>query len=427
MSMVLVESSHTLPLVSMSMYARAGTAHESAAQSGITRVATRMFRRGTRSLSSSAIDERLDELGAELSVEVSTEASALHMTVLRRNLDEAVSLLETLLSESHFPEDEVARLVRETTAEIGDARDSDRHLAHRSFRKALFGDHPYSRRSAGRVSTLATFHSAEVKQYADTHFVAGNALFGFSGDISKEVAERVAARLCAARPTQSAPPSGLAAPTQREGRHLVFVDKPERTQTQLMIGRLGTESHDADHTALSVANTIFGGTFTARLMREVRSKRGWSYGAGSTLSLDRLRHEFVISTSPAAKDAAPCLALELKLLESWVGEGIKDSELKFSKGYLARSYAFERDTASKRLGQKMDEALLDLPAGYHDSYLARVAAVTSEQANAALKARLSPADLVIVVVGTHKELGAAIRDASGVLASETVVAYTDVE
>ena len=48
-------------------------------------------------------------------------------------------------------------------------------------------------------------------------------------------------------------------------------------------------------------------------------------------------------------------------------------------------------------------------------------------ANAALKARLSPADLVIVVVGTHAELGAEIRNACGPLASETVVPYMDVE
>ncbi len=411
----------------MSLYMRSGTAHEPDALRGITRIAARMLRRGTPTMSTQQIDERLDELGAELSVDVSTEATGLHLTVLRRNLAAVTDLLVNLLQNATYPESEVAKLVRETIAEIADSRDSDRYLAHRSLRRALFGEHSYGRRSAGRVDTLQALTAAQVRAYSDAHLVRGDMLFGFSGDITQEQAQGIAAKLAGARPALAPPPSRLDDASMRAGRHLIFADKPERTQTQLMIGRLGTSPHDADHTPLSVANTIFGGTFTSRMMREVRSKRGWSYGAGSSLAVDKCRHEFTMSTSPAAKDAAACLALELSLLERLVADGIKDSELKFTKGYIKRSYAFERDTAAKRLSQLTDEALLSLPAGYHSGYLARVAAVTPSAANAALKARLSPADLVIVVVGTHTELGAEIRNACGPLASETVVPYMNVE
>ena len=84
-----------------------------------------------------------------------------------------------------------------------------------------------------------------------------------------------------ARRCRRARRAGDPSPSRRRGpgRHLVFVDKPDRTQTQILIGGLGTSAHDADHVPLIVANAVFGGTFTSRLMQEVRSKRGWSYGA----------------------------------------------------------------------------------------------------------------------------------------------------
>ena len=277
------------------------------------------------------------------------------------------------------------------------------------------------------MSTLQSFTAKDVQAYANAQLVNDDMLFGFSGDITHANADEIAARLSNTRPAKAAPASVLSDAIMAKGRHLIFVDKPDRSQTQVMIGRLGTAPHDADHTALSVANTIFGGTFTSRLMREVRSKRGWSYGAGSSLPVDKCRHEFTMSTSPAAKDAAACLALELQLLEQLVADGVKDSELKFTKGYLKRSYAFERDTAAKRLGQLTDEALLSLPEHYHAGYLARVASVTRESANTALRSRIFPSDLFIVVVGTHAELGAEIRSACGELQSETIVPYMDVE
>jgi len=188
------------------------------------------------------------------------------------------------------------------------------------------------------------------------------------------------------------------------GRQLVIVDKPERTQTQILIGGLGTHPHDPDHVALLVANTIFGGTFTARLSNEVRSKRGWSYGAYSSVPYDRRRQSFSMWTFPAATDAAACIQLELELLESWVNDGVTEEELSNAKNYLVRSNVFQTDTAAKRMGLLLDEHLHALPKDYHKTFTDKVAAVTFEQVNAAVKRRISIDNLLVTVVGTATDL-----------------------
>jgi zinc protease len=107
---------------------------------------------------------------------------------------------------------------------------------------------------------------------------------------------------------------------------------------------------------------------------------------------------------PAAADCPPCIELELKLLEDFTKDGITPRELAFIKNYMIRSHAFEIDTAPKRLGQALEAELLDLPADYHTGYLDHVRAVTLESANAAVSSRLTPNDLVVIVVGTASEI-----------------------
>jgi zinc protease len=158
-------------------------------------------------------------------------------------------------------------------------------------------------------------------------------------------------------------------------------------------------------------------------MQEIRAKRGWSYGASARAGFDRKRDAFTMWTAPAATDAPACLALELEMLKKFVDEGVTEEELEFVKRYLVRSHAFDIDTARKRVHQKLEAALYDLPAGYHENYVSAVQAVTPESANAAVRARLSADDLVVGVVGTHAEIGDAIAKAIPDLAGVAVAPF----
>jgi zinc protease len=190
-----------------------------------------------------------------------------------------------------------------------------------------------------------------------------------------------------------------------------------------LTGGLGTHPTDEDHLALHVANTVFGGTFTARLTQEVRAKRGWSYGAYSSLPIDRRRQAFSMWTFPKAADAAPCIELQLDMLHKLRTKGITKKELGWAKKFLVRSHAFALDTASKRVGLLLDSELYGLPAGYYEAYLERIKGVSWEAANAAVEKRLSDEDLLITVVGTAAQIGDAIRSVVTNLSSSEVVPF----
>lgn len=423
MTPVFVEPSPALPVVSVVVAFRSGSAHDPPGREGLGRIVARMLRRGAVGWSSEAIEQTIDLLGGELGVDVSPSASTIHFEVIKRSLEPFMELVATLLTRPLFDEHELARLKREVEAEIVESRDSDATLCSRAFRRTLFAGHPYGRRVGGTIATVRSIAREDVASFYAAHYTRQNAVVAISGDVEVEEGRAIAERLLAGLPAGALVPDPVPPPSARAGRRLVFVDKPDRTQTQMIIGGLGTHATDPDHWALVVANTAFGGTFTSRLMNEVRSKRGWSYGAYSRVGFDRQRDAFTMWTAPAATDAAACLDLQLNLLRALREEGITADELAFVKKYLVRSHAFEVDTARKRVHQKLEAALFDLPEGYHDKQLERIEAVTLEQANAAIRTRLSEEDLVVSVVGTHQALGEAITKAIPRLSEAQVVPF----
>jgi zinc protease len=248
-----------------------------------------------------------------------------------------------------------------------------------------------------------------------------------SGDIDIDHATRLAERIIEAVPDGPSACVEFGDPILADGRRLVIVDKPDRAQTQILIGLNGTKSTDPDHSALQVAMTVFGGTFSSRLMQQIRVERGWSYGAYASLPIDRYRQALTLWTFPSKDDAAACVKLELELLEALVADGITAKELSFAKKSLMRSHPFSIDTAAKRLGLALDTAILDLPSDYYSQYQERISKVSLEDANRALRARVEPKQLVIAVVGSARELRGALEASVPGMTSVEVIPYDSPE
>lgn len=419
----LYEPSDALPVVDLWLCARTGAMHDPEGKEGALNLALRTLVRGAGGLDGDALEAELDALGAEFSASAEVSTAVVHAAVLQRNLDRFLDLFVAMVTRPTLSPAEVERAARTQRADLIDSRDDDRTLAGRHFRRQLFKGHPFGRPSSGTPATLPKLTAEDARAVYERTFVPDNLVLGAVGAITPAQAEALAQRLAAALPQGPAPDRFVAAPTRPQGRHLVLVDKPERTQTQVLIGTLGTRADDRDHAALTVANTVFGGTFTARLMREVRTKRGWSYGASSRLYRDRERDAWSMWTFPAAKDSAACIALQLKMLEQFHAKGPTAREVEFARKFLVRGRAFEFETATRRLWLRLDERIHELGDGYHHQLGERLARVGVEPATKAFRKRIDPKSLLFSVVATARERRAELEAAIPDLDRVTVVPY----
>ncbi|HSC87527.1 MAG TPA: pitrilysin family protein [Polyangiaceae bacterium] len=422
-SQPIVEADRAVPLVHVSIASKVGSLLDPIGKEGAARMLMRLMRRSGAGRSAEQADELVDRIGGHLGAEVTRSTAGFHGGVIARSQAAFLDFTFESLCQPRFAPGEFEQLRQESLAECTERLDDDRARARHFWLRKLFSGHPYGRPSGGTPESLRRVELSDLEELRERLFTRQHMRFAFAGAVDEPMAREAAARFHEALPVGREVAVDPADPVTPNGRTLVFVDKPERTQTQIVIGCLGTHAHDEDHTALHVGNTVFGGTFTSRLMQEVRAKRGWSYGTSSAVPFDRRRQAFSMWAFPQASDAAPCLELELQLLERWVKDGITARELAAAKKYLTRSHAFAVDTAQKRAALRLDESIYALPPGYQGSYLERVAAVTLEQVNEAIRRRITPEHLVITVLGTHAEIGARIEAAIPRLASAETVRF----
>jgi zinc protease len=420
---VLVEACPELPLVSVLVAQLSGSSEDPAGKEGLSQLGARLMRRTAGGLPQQAVEIRIDSLGASIGVDVGHSSVMLQGSTISRSLDAFVDVLIDILVHPGLGEADFRRLQRETEAELIEGRDDDRTLVRRAFRRHVFDGHDYTRASTGTVRSIHSLEPEDVHALLGRTLTTGNLLIAFAGDIVPERARILAGRIAEAMVGGPRVADNLGDPTVPKGRRLVIIDKPERTQTQILVGGLGTWPGDEDHLALHVANTAFGGTFTARMTREIRSKRGWSYGAYSNLPFDRHRQAFSMWTFPKADDAAACVRLEIEMLADWHARGISRKELGWAKRYLTRSHAFAVDTAAKRVGLAAESEIYALPDGYHERYIERIQAVTPEQANQAVRTRIDPDNLLVAVVGTAQAVRPAMEQSIDALESVRVIPF----
>lgn len=368
---------------------------------GATLLLLRLMRRCHPDMTSDELEATWDRLGASLSVDVTRRVAALHLTVLSRHLAAAAKLLSEVLQPSNWSSSEFERLKQEALDDWLESLDDDATVARRAFSRAFFRGHAYERLSGGDSVSLGSVTLEDLRLVHGQIVAQDRAHLALSGTFPKrldDVLSRLSEQLSPLARDCPLPEDHVLAP----GRRIHFVTKPERTQAQIIIGCPGTRASDEDMVDLHIGHTAFGGTFGARLSEEVRVKRGWSYGAYSHLPVDRTRQPFWCDAAAGIDDAAPCLQLMLELLEGLVARGLSSAELAATKRYLKNSHPFSLDTAAKRAGSRIEQALHGhLPP---KDYLERLEAASRDSVNDALGRRLSSRDVVITVLGSEGRL-----------------------
>lgn len=391
-------------LVFFDLSFQTGAIADPAGASGTASLAMSMLLRGTKKKSAKQFHEELDRLGAELYLGKNMESLRIMGETLVDNVGPFFDLVEEMIREPAFSREEFDKLKAQSLSLLQDELGSDGDIAERRFQEYCLSDHPYGRITSGSLASLSALKVEDLEHFYRTHLHRGIAVFAATGGLAKKEFEKIGGRLLGALPETGADAARVEAPEFGAGRRLLMLNKPERTQSQIYVGSPGISQHDPDYIPLAVAMHVFGGgSFSAWLMKEIREKRGWSYGAYGGFRAGRNPLYFSMHTTPSNKDTGPALQLMVELFEKLGKKGISKAEFDFAKRSLVNQSAFLQDTLKKRLNNKVNEFLLGLPSGFYDKYRDKLKRVTHAQTQKALKKHIDPSRLFMLVLGTVGE------------------------
>jgi zinc protease len=423
---VAFERDASIPLVYLNVAVKTGTVTDPQGAAGLTNFTGEVMIRGTRSRSKEQIDVAIDQLGAQLSVETRAEALIFRGAVLATQLDRFLDLLKDIITQPSFPDTEIRKLKSEVVSGILEELATDSTLTGRRFAEFMFAGHPYGKPVLGKVKDIESLNRQKVAAHYEYLFNDANLLVVGAGDAEQGKIDSWARMIGENRKASGQEIAKVAPPQLPAARRLLIIDKPDRTQTQIRAGQVGVRMTDKEFFPLYLGNHAFGGgSFSARLMVEIRVKRGWSYGAYSYFRHGQRPRSWEFQLAPASKDAAPALERALAMASELREKGISAEEYEFAKQSLVNSAGFMFNTPEKRVENKLLERTLELPDGFMKTYGPELSKVKLEEVNQAFRKFLAPERLSIAVLATAKDLKAPLTKAAGVQDSQVqVVPYT---
>ena len=402
------------PLVHLDFALMNGSLRDPEQKEGVASLTLSMLLRGTTKHDSRAFHSALDRLGAEVHLGKYKESLRIHGVVLSAKLDEFLDLFEELIVSPAFAEEEFKKIREQMRSSFIDELGSDDDIADRRFQEYMLWGNAYGRITSGSLQALDRIQLQDLRDFHKKYFRPDDFVVGASGGFDKKHLEKRIKGILQRLPKGGVGRMEAKAPQFKKGKSLMILDKPGRSQCQLLIGSPGVSFQNKDYFAMQIANHVFGGgSFSARLMKEVREKRGWSYGAYSWFRSGRQPLYFAMQSVPTNKDAIPALQLMIKLFAEYGKKGITKEEFQFAKTSLVNQSAFLQDTVRKRLDNKVSEAVMGLPAGYYDSYRKKLQKITHAQVQKAIRKNVDASRLFVLVLSTYSEIAGSLKELKG--------------
>lgn len=407
-----IERDASMPLVYVNVLVKAGAVDDPKGKLGLTHLMAELMIRGTRTQSKEDFERELDRLGAKLEANVKNDSILIRGACLKSSWPRFLELFEQSLLQPLFSENELRKLKDETLSVLLAEQGNDRAFAYKRFERLFYGKHPFGNPGKGTASGLKSVHRSDILQQYDRLIREGSMVVVGGGDVDSDMLSPLLAKIHDERPGEAR--AARLEPPKTQGRRFFLLDKADRTQTQIIIGQTGMAPLDPRATAFAIASHVFGGnSFSARLMAEIRVKRGWSYGAYARMNLSPRPRTWMFQSFPATKDSPETLKLSLKLYSDFHDRGITREEYQFAKDALINGEGFNYNTLQKRMGNALNEHLLGLPKGYVQKAAERLEATPYETVNAAVKSFTTPENATILVLATAKDSLEALAEAAG--------------
>jgi len=392
-----------LPLIEMQMIIGGGRSIEPDSMTGLASMTAELLKLGTTTRTATQIAEQVDFIGAMLNVGAGLDQFSISSEFLKKDLDTGFALFADVLLNPTFPQEEIDRDRSQREAELTSYLEDPRSIAGVCYAKRLYGTHPYGRQAIGTRAGLTRITRDAVKAFYNSAFVPNNAILVAVGDFSAdELLQRIKSALGSWK-SGVVPAIPTVSPATHAGRHVVMVNKPDVTQTQIRIGNIGVDIKNPDRPAIAIANSILGGGFTSRLMNEIRVKRSLTYGAGSNFASARLAGSYTISTFTKNTSVRVTIDVALEEVKKLRDAGISAWELGKAKNYLTGDFARDLQAPENLAAQIGMMKFYGLSENYLQDYVPNLRKVTLDDVRRAVKKHFHYDDLLILVVTNPAE------------------------
>ena len=351
-------------------------------KAGVSGMMGSLMGRGTPSITKDNFNERVDFLGANIGFGSSSSFAA----SLSRYFDEVLGLMADGVKNSQFTQEEFDKEQKITLDGIKSNEKSVTSVARRVENLLTYGaNHPYgeyiSKESVNNITLT------DVETNYNRYYRPNNAYLIIQGDIKPKKIKKLVKNLFGDWKTREIQKIEIQKPINVETTEINFINMDNAVQSEIaIINNIELKLGDKDYYAALLANRILGGSGTARLFKNLREDKGYTYGSYSRIRQSRYAASFRATASVRNMVTDSSVVEMMKEINTIRYKKITKSELKNAKAQYIGSFVINVQKPETVAGYALNRELYNLPDNYYETYLEKINAVTIDEVqNAAIK------------------------------------------
>lgn len=396
---VFVVENHKLPRVTLSLVFDHEPVMEGDNAGYIDMVGT-MLRRGTTTRTKEQLDEAIDFIGGSLGA----SATSVFASSLTKHQDKLLELMADIIFNPVFPEEELDKIKTQTISGLAANKEDANSISRNVTTALVYGkSHPYG--TLTTEESVGNIKIEDIKNYYQTYFKPNIAYLAIVGDITKKEAQKLVKKYFSKWEKGEIPTPTYEMPKAPEKTFVALVDKPSAVQSVINITYpVELKTGTPDVIKARVLNQILGGGSSARLFVNLREDKGFTYGAYSSLSSDKLVGSFSANASVRNEVTDSVFHEFILELEKIRTEDVTEDEINLAKSSISGSFArsLERPQTVARFA--INTARYNLPEDYYSSYLKKVQSVSIADVKATAEKYIHPDKAYFTVVGKASEI-----------------------
>ncbi|HEX9079376.1 MAG TPA: pitrilysin family protein [Desulfuromonadaceae bacterium] len=388
-----------LPIITISAFVHTGAVYEPAAKAGLAALTGGVMRSGgAGGLSPEQMDDELEFMASSVESGIGSDSGTVSLASLTKNFHRTLAIFADVLLKPDFNEKRVDIARKHLIESLRRQNDDPKEIADREIAKAIYAGH--------RLGIVPTFETAsaitrqDMIEFHRRFYRPENMILAVAGDFDRTALLRELNALfpkpAAASPTVL---PDIPQPAQIFSPAVLYARK-EVNQTVIRMGHLGITKDNPDIYAVRVLDYILGGSFTSRLMVEIRTNRGLAYNVDSRFDVGRrFTGSFIAETETKAETTVKTITLMEEIIAGMTKAPVTERELQAAKEYIINSFMFGFTSPAAIVTQRARLEFYGYPAGYLENYRDNIARVTTADVLAAARKYLRPDAFKLVVVG----------------------------
>lgn len=360
--------------------------------------AVQLLTEGTATYTSFQISQIFDFYGAYIEKEIDRDLAIISIYCLNKHLDKILPLVEEVLKSPVYPENEIDIFKKKHKSQLIINNEKVNFLARTKFTEILFGkNHPY-----GAVADLVDIDNItrdDLLKFHKDYLNSANCKILISGKVTAECITNISKFFGAEKWGNELINNTNFSENEVGSDNCNFILKDNAVQSAIRIGKKMFNFNNPDYFSFQLLNTVLGGYFGSRLMKNIREDKGYTYGIGSAII--PLKHSgfFFVTTEVGADYTQQTLDEIYKEIEIISTQPIDDEELMLVKNYKYGEFIRSIDGAFAISEVIKPIILYGLDFEYYRRYLHSLESASSYDLLQVAKKYLSSNDLTELVVG----------------------------